>query len=74
MSFKAAHYLSDAQSHPGEIKRREVELGCHGELDYLLLQVSTVAFRILVFVTLFRTAVETFWIWACYVSVDIQIF
>ena len=37
-----------------------MELGSHGELDYLLLQISTVTFRTLaVFVTLLRTAVET---------------
>ena len=37
----------DPQDSPGEIKSREVELGSHRELDNLLLQVSTVAFRTL---------------------------
>ena len=37
----------------------EVELGCHGELDCLLLQVPTAGLMDFVFVTLFHTAVES---------------
>ena len=45
---------------PGEIKRREVELGSHRELDNPLLQLFlNSCFLDTVFVTLLRTAVET---------------
>ena len=37
----------DPQENPGETKSKEVEPGSHRELDYLLLQVSTVTFRTL---------------------------
>ena len=37
---------------------REVELGSHGELDSLLLPVSTVGALVSVFVTVFRTAIQ----------------
>ena len=43
---------------PGEIKRREVVLDFHRELDHPLLQVSAVGFRT-AFVALLRTAVGT---------------
>jgi len=38
--------------------KREVELGSHSELDYLLLQIPTPGLSDSVFVTLFCTAVE----------------
>ena len=44
---------------PGELKRREVELGCHRELTDLLLQVSTVASGTLSLSICFAQFVET---------------
>ena len=38
--------------------KREVEVGCHSELDYRLLHVPTAGPSYSVFVTLFRTAAE----------------
>ena len=50
----------DSQESPGEIKRREVELDSPRELDNPFLQLFLDScFLDVVFVTLFRTAVET---------------
>ena len=50
----------DLQESPEEIKSREVELGCHRQLNSPLLQLFfNSCFADIVFVTLFRRAVET---------------
>ena len=68
----------DLQQSPEEVKSREVELGSHRELDNPLLQLFlSSCFADIVFVTLFRRAVQTavtevrklFWRWLTVSSV-----
>ena len=50
----------DSQESPGEIKSREMELGSHSWMDCLAAELFlNKCFSDTVFVTLFRTAVET---------------